>query len=197
MSKPEGIAFPEENILKNCWDNNPDMGGFMYVKDGKVKIYKGYDTWEKFIKALNTAREVVGDNAPFVCHFRISTQGYDTSCCQPFPLTAKMKRMRKQHSETSIGVAHNGILDITSDGAKDYSDTMKFISDYLVNIIQSYDWYKNDRTKKLIENLIAGSRFAILDSKGHCELMGKDGWKKTEFTTQTVLTAIKSMCMTT
>jgi hypothetical protein len=87
-----------------------------------------------------------------------------------------MENLKRLHYKCSIGVAHNGILDITSDGAKTYSDTMKFITDYLSNIIQSYDWYKNKRTKKLIEYLIDGSRLAILDAHSHCELMGK-GWE--------------------
>lgn len=175
MSKPQNVAFPEENILRNCWDNNPDMGGFMYAMDGKVHIYKGYDTWEKFMTALNSSRKHTGDDVAYVCHFRISTQGYDTACCQPFPLSGKMKNLKRRHTEANIGVAHNGVLSLTSDGAKDYSDTMKFITDFLVNIIRSYNWYDDERTCKLIENLIDGSRFSILDKNGHCQLMGK-GW---------------------
>lgn len=175
MSKPANVAFPEEQILKNCWDNNPDMGGFMYALNGKVCIRKGFETWEDFKHALDKSREKTGDNVAYVCHFRISTQGYETTCCQPFPLSGNMHNLKRLRSEANIGVAHNGILDITSDGSKEYSDTMKFVTDYLVNIIRSYDWYKDKRTKVLIENLIVGSRFAILDKKGHCELMGK-GW---------------------
>lgn len=175
MHKPANVAFPDEAILKNCWDNNPDMGGFMYAYNNKVYIKKGYKTWETFNKALKNVRKVIGDKVPYVCHFRISTQGYDTSCCQPFPLSENMNRLKKQKTDCNIGIAHNGILDITSDGARDYSDTMKFITDYLANIIRSYDWFKDKRTNKLIENLIDGSRLAILDKNGHCEHMGK-GW---------------------
>jgi hypothetical protein len=54
---------------------------------------------------------------------------------------------------------------------------MKFITDYLSNIIQSMDFYKNKRTLRLIEYLIDGSRLAILDKNNHCTLMGK-GWIK-------------------
>lgn len=175
MYKPLNMAFPEEATLKNCWDNNPHMGGFMYAMNGEVHIKKGYKTWETFLDALNRTRAETGDDVPYVCHFRISTQGYDTSCCQPFPLSSKMKNLRKSRVKTNIGIAHNGIIDITSDGAKDYSDTMKFITDYMVNIIRGLDWYKDSRNLKLIENLIVGSRLAILDKDGHCQLMGK-GW---------------------
>ncbi len=175
MYKPINKAFPEESILQNCWDNNPDMGGFMYAWNDHVYIQKGYETFKEFMNALNKAREKTGDDVPYVCHFRISTQGFDKACCQPFPLSGNMKNLKRLKSETNIGVAHNGILSLTSDGSKEYSDTMLFVTDYLVNIIRSYDWHKDPRTKKLIENLIDGSRFAILDKKGHCELMGK-GW---------------------
>lgn len=177
MSKPLNMAFPEEAILKNCWDNNPDMGGFMYALNDKVYIKKGFKTWKAFKDALNRSRELTGDNIPYVCHFRISTQGYDTSCCQPFPMSGNMNKLKKRKAESNIGVAHNGILDITSDGAKDYSDTMKFITDFMVNIVRSYDWWKDERTVRLMENLIQGSRFAVLDKNGHCELLG-EGWEE-------------------
>ena len=173
MAKPLNVAFPEERYLKNCWDNNPDMGGFMFALDGKVHIYKGFETWETFKKALDKAREKTGDNVPYVLHFRISTQGFDRECCQPFPLSGNMKALKKFHFVSNMGVAHNGIIGLTSDGSKEYSDTMKFITDYLVNIIRSYDWYKDKRTVKLIENLIEGSRISVLDKKGEITLLGK------------------------
>ena len=175
--KPLNVAFPEEYILHNCFDNNDDGAGFMYTFNGEVHIHKGYETFEKFMAALNKARAVTGDKVPYVMHFRIATQGYEKTMTHPFPLSSKMENLKRLHYKCSIGVAHNGILDITSDGAKTYSDTMKFITDYLSNIIQCYDWYKNKRTKKLIEYLIDGSRLAILDAHSHCELMGK-GWEK-------------------
>jgi len=174
--KPLNVAFPEEYILKNCFENNDDGAGFMYAFNGEVHIHKGYETFEKFMAALNKARAITGDKVPYVMHFRIATQGYERTMTHPFPLSSKMENLKCLHYKCSIGVAHNGILDITSDGAKTYSDTMKFITDYLSNIIQSYDWYKNKRTKKLIEYLIDGSRLAILDAYSHCELMGK-GWE--------------------
>ena len=174
--KPLNVAFPEEYILKTCFDNNDDGAGFMYVHGGEVHIKKGYETFEAFMNALNKARALTGDKVPYVMHFRIATQGYEKTMTHPFPLSSNMNNLKRLRTKCSIGVAHNGILDITSDGAKTYSDTMKFITDYLSNIIQSYDWYKNKRTKKLIEYLIEGSRLAILDAHSHCELMGK-GWE--------------------
>ncbi len=175
--KPLNVAFPEERILRNCFENNDDGAGFMFAYKGEVHFHKGYETFSAFMKALNAARKITGDNVPYVMHFRIATQGYEKTMTHPFPLSSNMNSLKKLRGKCSIGIAHNGILDITSDGSKTYSDTMLFITDYLSNIIQGYDWYENKRTKKLIEKLIDGSRLAILDAKGHCELMGK-GWVK-------------------
>ena len=171
--KPNGVDFPSDTILKNCYDNNPDGAGFMYAYKGAVHIQKGYITWEAFKNALDKARKLTGNRVPYVMHFRIATQGFEKTMTHPFPLSSKMSNLKKLRCNCSIGVAHNGIIDLTSDGSKDYSDTMKFITDYLSNIIQSYSWYKNDRHKLLIERLIEGSRLAILDKNGHCELLGK------------------------
>lgn len=175
--KPLNVAFPEEKILKNCFENNSDGAGFMYAFNGNVHIQKGYETFEKFYDALNKAREITGDKVPYVMHFRIATQGYEKTMTHPFPLSTNMKKLYRLRFDCNIGVAHNGILEITSDGSKTYSDTMLFITDYLSLIIRKYKWYEDDRTKQLIENLITGSRLAILDKNGHCELMGK-GWEE-------------------
>lgn len=175
--KPLNVAFPEEKILQNCFENNSDGAGFMYSFQGEVHIKKGYQSFKAFMTALNASRAITGDKVPYVMHFRIATQGYEKTMTHPFPLSGKMNNLKKLKVKCNIGVAHNGILDITSDGAKTYSDTMKFITDYLSLIIRGYDWYKDKRTCQLIERLIEGSRLAILDKNGHCQLMGK-GWEE-------------------
>lgn len=175
--KPLNVAFPEEKILQNCFENNSDGAGFMYSYQGEVHIKKGYETFKGFMNALNASRAITGDKVPYVMHFRIATQGYEKTMTHPFPLSAKMSNLKKLKIKCNIGIAHNGILDITSDGAKTYSDTMKFITDYLSLIIRGYDWYEDKRTCQLIEKLIDGSRLAILDKNDHCELMGK-GWEE-------------------
>jgi hypothetical protein len=177
--KPLNVAFPEERILKNCFENNSDGAGFMYTFNGEVHIQKGYETFESFLSALNKARNMTGDKVPYVMHFRIATQGYEKTMTHPFPLSSKMNNLKKLKVCCNIGVAHNGIIDLTSDGSHTYSDTMKFITDYLSDIIQSYEWYKNKRTCRLIEKLISGSRLAILDANGHCQLLGK-GWEESK-----------------
>lgn len=173
--KERGVAYPEEKYLKNCFENNSHGAGFMVPYKDKVRIRKGFKTYEEFKAALDRMREKVGDEAPCVMHFRIATQGYERGMTHPFPLSSKMDGMTALKSSCNIGVAHNGILDITSDGSKTYSDTMKFISDYLSLIIRNFNFFKDKRTVRLIENLIDGSRLAILDKNGHITRLG-EGW---------------------
>lgn len=173
--KPNNIAFPSKSILENCFTNNNDGAGFMYAFKGNVYIKKGFSTFDAFYNALEKARKLTGDKIPYVMHFRIATQGYEKTMTHPFPLSSKMANLYKLHNTCNIGIAHNGILKLTSDGSKEYSDTMKFITEYLSLIIRNFSWYNDDRIKLLIERLIVGSRLAILDKKGHCELLGQ-GW---------------------
>ena len=177
--KGKGIAYPEEKYLKNCFKNNNHGAGFMVPYKDKVRIRKGFKTYEDFKAALDRMRERVGDDAPCVMHFRIATQGYEQGMTHPFPLSSKMNGMTALKSSCNIGVAHNGILELTSDGSRTYSDTMKFIADYLSLIIRNFDWYKDKRSVKLIERLIDGSRLAIMDKNGVINLLGK-GWIKAE-----------------
>lgn len=173
--KPLNVAFPEERYLKNCFENNSDGAGFMYAYNNEVHIAKGFDTFKKFKNALDKARAITGDNVPYVMHFRIATQGYEKTMTHPFPLSSKMKNLYKLKCKCNIGIAHNGIIRLTSDGSRNYSDTMLFITDYLSLIIRSYTYYKDTRTIELIERLISNSRLAILDKNGTCNLLG-EGW---------------------
>lgn len=172
--KPEGINFPSVEILENCFENNPDGAGFMYVHNKKVHIRKGFETFEAFSDALKKARKTTGDKTPYVMHFRIATQGYERCMTHPFPLSDKMSDLKLLSAKTEVGVCHNGIISLTSDGAKEYSDTMKFITNFLSLIITNHSWYKSEKTKQLIERLIQ-SRLAVLDKNGHCEVLGS-GW---------------------
>ena len=185
--KPKESKFPTKDILKNCFTNNPDGAGFMYAKDGKVFIEKGLMTFSKFWKSLQNVRKANGDNLDYVLHFRISTQaGTRADCTHPFPLAKEMKKLRELSTTAEIGVAHNGIITLTSGGYGygnylysytkqiTYNDTMEFITDYLSLIIKNKDFYKDKDTVELITRLCE-SKLAILDGDGHCTLIGS-GW---------------------
>lgn len=178
--KPAGLAFPKKSILQTCFLNNPDGAGFMYNDGAGVVIKKGFKTFNAFYEALKQARLEAGNDPSYVLHFRISTQaGRRADCTHPFPLSCNMNDLRELDCRAKIGVAHNGIIQLTSDYCArniTYSDTMKFITDYLYLIIDGADYYTH-KNKILLIDRLCGSRLAILDGRGHCELIGA-GWQE-------------------
>lgn len=176
--KPTEAEFPFKRTLRECFNNNPDGAGYMVAHGGKVHIRKGFATFSAFWKDLRTIRDKVGDRAPYVLHFRISTQaGVRADCTHPFPLSRDMADLRALRATADIGIAHNGIITLTSHGWNKtitHSDTMEFITDYAARLIKTREWYKDPDLVAVIEQM-AASRLAILDGAGHCELLG-NGW---------------------
>lgn len=176
--KPQDKQFPSDQVLKTCFDNNPHGAGFMFANGYRVIIRKGFMTYEAFKKALDKARKAYGEALPYVLHFRISTQaGVRADNCHPFPLSSNMDDLRALRTATAIGVAHNGIISLTSSYSRTitYSDTMDFITNYLSLIIDNMGYYDKKANLTLIARLIGSSRLAILNADKHCELIGA-GW---------------------
>lgn len=173
VHKPQNTKFPSENTLRECFQNNDDGAGFMFSSNNVVHIKKGFMTFEKFYKALKKSIRKYGENLPYVMHFRISTQaGVSPEFTHPYPLSSNLSVLKRLSTNTNIGIAHNGIISLTSNAkAKKSNDTMDFITDYLSLIIRDENYYKDTRNLKLIDKL-GESKFAILDGKGHCELIG-------------------------
>ena len=48
VAKEKGVAMPEMNILKTCFENNPDGAGVMWNENNKVEIRKGFMRWSEF-----------------------------------------------------------------------------------------------------------------------------------------------------
>lgn len=171
--KSKHNKFMSKATLEECFRNNPDGAGFMYPANGEVHIRKGYMSFNSFWKALKKVREEYGDDIPYVMHFRISTQaGVQPSCTHPFPLSKNMDDLRMLSCKSKIGIAHNGIIQLTTDHSqKTYSDTMKFITDYVPFFIKNLSWWKSEPAKKSLEKL-CGSKLAILGGDGHIERIG-------------------------
>lgn len=170
--KPEGVNFPTESTLRTCFNNNPDGAGFMYPENGQVHIRKGFMNFNDFNKAISSIRN--RSDLPVVMHFRISTHaGVVPEMTQPFPVSSKTNKLRKIDTYSNIGVAHNGIIQMTRD-AKNISDTALFIKRYMSYLITDSKYYEDYRTSNIIETLI-GSKMAILSNDGHVEILGS-GW---------------------
>lgn len=170
--KPHNVPMPTEETLSNMWVNNPDGAGFMYAKDGKVFIEKGFMTYDAFSRALDELRSRVDlDKASLILHFRITTHGgTKPENCHPFPVTDSVGLLKKRKTSTKLGVAHNGIISITP--RKGISDTMEYIVNQLGPLQKAVPkFYKDPNLMKMISNAI-DSKMAFMNGDGKIYTIG-------------------------
>ena len=168
----KGVRQPSLKQLHNMYDNNPDGAGYMYAKDGKVHIHKGFMTWDDFERAVKAENFTKDD--PVVYHFRISTQaGVKASMTHPFPLTDNLSYCEELDLVCPVGLAHNGIITMTSFAKETkYSDTAYFIAWYMTKLIRNEDDIADPCVNDMIETL-TNSKWAIMDGNGDIETVGK------------------------
>ena len=165
------VRQPGEAAIRRMFANNPHGAGYMFARDGKVHIHKGYMDVESFLADIRAEHFTAKD--PVVYHFRISTQaGVNPQMTHPFPLSNRRAHMKALDVDCQCGIAHNGIIRLTTDPAnKEYSDTALFIADYLSEIIRCSEDLKDESVLKLVHRL-AGSKLAIMDGSGYIATVG-------------------------
>ena len=171
VSKP-GVRQPDENTIRTMFYRNPHGAGYMFARDGRVEIRKGFMRLDEYLRAIREERFTAADSV--VYHFRISTQaGVGPEMTHPFPLSTRPERMRQLDLSCRCGVAHNGVIRLTSDPSNErYSDTAIFITDYLSHIIRGRADLRDQRVLDSIFQ-IAQSKFAIMDGGGYIATVGK------------------------
>lgn len=180
--KPQGQKMPSKKIFSNCFANNDDGAGFMFPYQGKVHVEKGFMSFDAFKKGLKEAIKKYGISTlttPMVFHFRITSQGgVKPELTHPFPLSRSYDEMRALKGDYNVACVHNGIIDFASTYKQvDYSDTMEFIKEVAFPLInKNPKYYDNKALMGLLGYLLSGNRFAIMDGKGHVELIGD--WKQ-------------------
>lgn len=169
---PKRVRQPNVTTMRRMFQNNPDGAGYMVAHDGKVIISKGFMNVDEYIEAIRAEHFTAKD--PVVYHFRISTQaGVNPQMTHPFPLSNRIEHMKVLDVECSCGVAHNGVIRLTTDrNNHEYSDTALFIANYLSLIIREPGDLKDERVLKLIHRL-AGSKLAIMDGDGYIATVGE------------------------
>ena len=157
-----GVKQPTQEQLENMFTNNPHGAGYMFARDGKVTIHKGFMDFSDFSRAIKD--EKFTDDDPVVYHFRISTQaGVNPQMTHPFPLTTKRENCEKLDLTCSVGIAHNGIIRMTSDTKETrFSDTVIFITDYMTRLIRCRADITDDSILTMIDHL-TNSKWAIMD----------------------------------
>lgn len=167
-----GVRQPTEQELRTMFQHNPHGAGYMVARHGVVRISKGYLTFDELLNALH--KEHFTEKDSVVYHFRISTQaGVGAEMTHPFPLSNRLGRMEALDTNCRIGVAHNGIIRLTSDpDNKRYSDTALFITQYLRYLIKRKEDLRDRRILDTIFQL-AQSKFAIMDGGGYVATVGQ------------------------
>lgn len=175
LAKSKNVKLPSEEVLKTCFENNPDGAGIMYVSkyEKKVLIEKGFMTFDSFIKRFRELKKEYNDfkNRSLVVHFRIATHGTKVpGNTHPFPISNKVKALKSTRVKTTMGVAHNGIIRDyglkDDENSNDLSDTMNFTKRVLAPLLYHFkDFNKNEDINFMITNLIGYSKLAILDNE--------------------------------
>ena len=171
-ASPAGVRQPTETQIRTMFRNNPHGAGYMYARDGKVTIHKGFMNVNDLLNSVRSENFLPEDSV--VYHFRISTQaGVNPQMTHPFPLSNRFGPMRELDLTCGCGIAHNGIIDLTSDpDERRYSDTAIFITRYLSKMLTTHSDLKDPAFLNRVWYL-AQSKFAIMDGTGYIATVGK------------------------
>lgn len=173
VAKEKGIVMPDKNILKTCFNHNPDGAGIMWNQGNAVHIRKGFMDWNSFDKFICSLENQVDLKNCGVCiHFRIKTHGKTSpQNCHPFPISNRGKDLKKLELTTNVGVMHNGIIPVKP--IYNLSDTQTYILKRLYNIKKhSPGFLKEKYIMNQIEKEI-NSKMAFLTSDGSIYTIGE------------------------
>jgi len=147
----KGNEITDEQF-NNCWQANPDGGGFAYITpDGEIKT-QHYMKYKKMFAAYKAAMDQYGDSSPFLVHFRIATHGtVSIENCHPFRVT-----------ENKVMI-HNGMIPVPLDKNDKRSDTNVFAQEYLSKL--PANWLDDPYMVDMVEDYITtGSKIALLST---------------------------------
>jgi hypothetical protein len=163
LVKPSGVGLPDNNRLRDMFESNDDGAGFMFIRDKKVVIKKGFMKFKALKRAIREAE--IDDQDCVVIHFRIATSGsVSPGNCHPFPVSDSVKDLKKLSLETDIAIAHNGVLKYPNDKKLDLSDTASFVKDIMAGSRIKKNLF-DPSVFSLLEMSIGTSKIVILDGK--------------------------------
>ncbi|MGM9640572.1 MAG: hypothetical protein ACI3V3_04325 [Faecousia sp.] len=167
-----GVRQPSEAQLRRMFERNPHGAGYMSARGDHVEIHKGFMTFEDFLHAVRYEHFTAEDAV--VYHFRISTQaGVGPEMTHPFPLTSHMEDCKLLDVSCPVGVAHNGVIRLTSDYTDmEYSDTAHYVTEFLRFFLRSRDDLDAPDVLEAIRRT-TNSRWAILDRDGTIATVGE------------------------
>jgi len=143
-------ATLSKDTLRNCWENNGDGAGILYIHNKKMQVFKEMNSFDNFYNNYLEIKRKHGKNN-IVLHFRISTHGkINETNCHPFLVN------------DDLGFVHNGMIyDVPV--SKDYSDTYMFNECVLKEFKDGFEY--NDVIMDMIGEFIGqGSKLVFLNT---------------------------------
>lgn len=148
-----------KEILRNCWENNGDGAGILYINNDKMQIFKEMKSFDNFYDNYIQIKNKYGKKN-MVLHFRISTHGkVNKTNCHPFLVNE------------DLGFVHNGMIyDVPV--SKDYSDTYMFNESILKEFKSGFEY--NDTIMDMLEFFIGkGSKLIFLNKNNHYKIVNE------------------------
>ena len=163
MYHPRGAKMPEKDVMKECESGNPHGAGLMVKRDGWLRLWKGFMTFEDLWGAYRCEGLVEEDE--FAVHFRYATAGgVSKGNCHPFPVVSDEKLLRKlkfkKKDGIEVGMMHNGVLGV---GEGDLSDTMVFVRDDLFYLRNEFG---SKAVMDFLDGYTKGSKLLIFTKDG-------------------------------
>ena len=144
-------ATLKKEALKNCWLNNGDGAGILYIDNGVMKTSKELKSFDVFYETYIQIKRNFGKKNILI-HFRISTHGLvNESNCHPFLV------------DDNIGFIHNGMIYNVED-SKLHSDTYMFNENILKNLKPGFE--HNPIIMDMLADFIGkGSKLVFLNAQ--------------------------------
>lgn len=155
--KPEGVLI-DKATLAQCYSANSDGAGYMFHKNDKLYVKKGFFSFEDFWKSYRRDK-----SKETVIHFRIKTHGLiNEANCHPYKIN------------DNFAFVHNGMISGYTDPAK--SDTWLFNEDILQPFVDKWGnlGLFQDPVQKLIEARIGYSKLIFMDNTGNTKIFNED-----------------------
>ncbi len=163
--KPQGVEAPSNDVLMNCFENNPDGAGVGVWRQGAkaMTVDKGYMLASKFFDKLDALS--IGKNDFAIYHFRIGTSGGNVPAnTHPFPIATQEDAMRALHYSAPYVMAHNGVLG-KGDETRKLSDTQLYVLNTLApRLPQDGKPYLREGIADEIAAETAGNRVVVFDA---------------------------------
>jgi predicted glutamine amidotransferase len=149
-----------KETLRNCWENNGDGAGILYIgTNKKMSVFKEMNSFDNFYENYIDLKKKYG-RRNMVLHFRISTHGkVNETNCHPFLV------------DDNIGFVHNGMIyDVPN--STEYSDTYMFNETILKNLKEGFEY--NDTVLDMLDTFIgAGSKLIFLNKDNHYAIVNE------------------------